>query len=186
MRWMGTALAVAVMMLMAAGCGGSSNESSSASTDTTGTETTSTQTTSGDETSTESTEPAESTETSAAESTGLTGACKDLVEVGQKYSEALAEAGSGADADIDVTAETFSAFADRVPEEVRDDFQTLADAFAAYANAVKGLDLKAGQVPNASQIAKLTAAMKSFNTGDVNKASTNIQEWVTKNCGTQP
>jgi hypothetical protein len=184
MRWMGAAVAVAALMLVAAGCGGSSDESSSA-TGTTTSETTSTETESTGTTDTESSESTDST-ASTDEVTGLTGACKDMAELGQKYSDALAKAGSGADNDLSVTASAFSEFADQVPDEIRGDFQTLADAVTAYAKALQGLDLKAGEVPSASQIAKLTEAAKSFSAADVTTASSNITAWVTKNCGTTP
>jgi hypothetical protein len=186
MRWMSAAVAAAALMLVAAGCGGSSSESSSAaaetttSSETTGMETTATETESSESTT------SEETGSTGSETTGLTGACKDLAEIGQKYSEALAKAGSGSDNDLGAAASAFSEFADQVPDEVKADFQTLADAFAVYAKALEGLDLKAGEVPSASQIAKLTEAAKSFNAGKVTQASANIEAWVTKNCGTSP
>jgi hypothetical protein len=183
MRWMSAAVAAAALMLVAAGCGGSSSESSSAAAETT----TSSETTGMETTATETgSTTSEETGSTGSETTGLTGACKDLAEIGQKYSEALAKAGSGSDNDLGAAASAFSEFADQVPDEVKADFQTLADAFAVYAKALEGLDLKAGEVPSASQIAKLTEAAKSFNAGKVTQASANIEAWVTKNCGTSP
>jgi hypothetical protein len=181
---MGAAVAVAALMLFAAGCGGSSSESSSASAETT------TSSESTETTSTESSEATTSETTDAAGSTGgataLTGACKDMADLGQKYGEALAQAGSGGDTDLSVTASAFSEFADQVPDEIKADFQTLADALSAYAKAMQGLDLQAGEVPSASEVAKLTEAAQSFSATEVTAASSNITAWVEKNCGTTP
>ena len=73
-----------------------------------------------------------------------------------------------------------------VPEEIRSAFQTMAKAYAKYAVALRGIDLKAGQVPDAATIAKLAKAAQSLNNQDLTKASTEISAWVTKNCSATP
>jgi len=69
-----------------------------------------------------------------------------------------------------------------VPEEIRDAFQTLAKAHTQYAVALKGLHFEAGQVPDASTMAKLAAAAKSLNGVELTKANTQISTWVSDNC----
>ena len=130
------------------------------------------------------TESSAETDTSSDATAGLTGACKDLAEVSEKFGEALSSVGGGADESLAATSEAFAGFADQVPDEVQDDFQALADAFAVYAEALEGMDLKAGAVPTADQIAELTEAAKSFDDAKVTQASANIQAWVTQNCST--
>jgi len=69
-----------------------------------------------------------------------------------------------------------------LPEEIRPAFQTLAKAYAQYAVALKGINFKAGQVPDASTIAKLSKAAQGLNNAGLTKANADITAWVTKNC----
>jgi hypothetical protein len=183
MRWIGVAAAVAALAFAAAGCGGSSDSSSEAAGDTAVTETSSsTDTTSStEETSTETT----STETSG-DLAGLSGECKDLAEAGQKFSAAIASSASAGNGDLDVTADAFKEFADQAPDELKDDFKVLAKVIAVYATALKDIDFKAGSTPTAEQIAKLTKLAQSFNSADVQKASTAIAAWGQEHCGVTP
>ena len=48
--------------------------------------------------------------------------------------------------------------------------------------ALKGLHFEAGQVPDASTMAKLAAAAKSLNGVELTKANTQISTWVSDNC----
>jgi hypothetical protein len=178
MRRMGAAAVVAALMLVAAGCGGSNEESSSAATETVTTEATTTET--------ETDMVTEETETTSSGVAGLTGACQDLVEVSQKFGEAMAAATGAGGNDLAATSKAFEAFADKVPDEVKDDFQALAEAFAVYADALKGLDLKAGSTPTAEQVAKLVEATQALDQEKLSKASAGIDAWVKENCGTTP
>lgn len=189
MRWIGWAALAAAVSLAASGCGGSSTNNSAAG-DTTQATTTSTDTTSTDTTSTDTT----STDTTASSSTDTTGSpdlsklasgkCKDFAEAAQHYSEALATAGTGGSGDLTKVAATFGEFAKQAPEEIRADFEEMAKAFAAYAQALSGLDLQSGKAPSASDIQKITEAAKVFNQAKLQTASEHVQKWVTENCGT--
>ena len=115
---------------------------------------------------------------------GLSGECQDLVEAGQAFGAALSSAtGNGSNDDLGATAEAYKAFASKAPDELKDDFEALADVIDEYAGAIRDLDLKPGDTPSASQIAKLVAISQSFNTADVQNASAAIAAWTTKNCG---
>jgi len=175
---MGAAVVVAALALVAAGCGGSNDEGSSAAAETVTTEAITTET--------ETDMVTDETETTSSGIEGLTGACQDLAEVSQKFGEAIAAATGGSGNDLEATAKAFEAFADEVPDEVKDDFQVLAEAFAVYADALKGLDLTAGSTPTAEQIAKLAEATKALDQDKLNKASAGIEAWVKENCGTTP
>lgn len=175
--WLGTAVAIAFLMLVAAGCGGSSDESSSASETTTSAETTTVDTGTSTEQSTGTTG---STDRSAAP----TDACTELDELGQKYSAALAQATSGTDASLGAIAVAISQLSSEVPDELQGDFKTIAGGIAAYAKAVQGLHLKPGDTPTPAQIAAITKAAKTFSTGEVGKAVNRVSAWVSKNCGT--
>lgn len=180
MRRMGAAALVAALMLVAAGCGGSNEESSAAAEKTVSTETVSTAT----ETETET--AADEAETTSTGVTGLTGACRDLAEVSQKFGEAMAAAASGTGSDLEATSKVFEAFADEVPDEVREHFQALAEAFAVYADALAGIDLKPGATPSAEQVAKLVQATQALDQEKLSKASAGIDAWVKENCGVAP
>ena len=55
-------------------------------------------------------------------------------------------------------------FADQAPEDIRDDFKTLADAYAKIADALEGVDLSSGETPSADVIAKLARLSQEIDT----------------------
>ena len=177
MRGILATLLVAMAVFLAAGCGGSSNDTaeSAATTDTAVTETTAaTETTSSDDTTTSD------TDTSVA---GLSEGCQDLANMSQEFAKALSAAGAdGPDADMEATAEAFEAFAERAPEEIQDAYKTVAAAFAQYAAALEGVDLSSGETPDPATIAKLAKAAQSLDSEELTQANTQIGTWVSENC----
>jgi hypothetical protein len=195
MRGFIAALLVGGTLFIAVGCGGSSNDAAgttatdtvvvteTVAADTTtaaDTTSTSTDTTSGETTSTDTTST--STGTSTPPATGLTPGCQKVADLSVGFGKALSAAGASGTTDLDKTAKAYEAFAQQVPEEIRPAFETLAKAYAQYAVALKGIDFKAGQVPDAATIAKLSRAAQSLNNQDLTKANADITAWVTKNC----
>ncbi len=83
---------------------------------------------------------------------------------------------------VAAASQAFADMADEVPAELSDDFQALADAFAGYADALKGITIKAGTAPTAAQIKQLAAAAKSLDQKAVEQASKNIDAWIQANC----
>ena len=170
-RWL-AALLLAALALFVAGCGGDDG-SDSASSDTAVVETES----SDDGTETEESDDA--TDTSATDDDGeLGGECLQFADLGAKLQGALG-AGGG---DIDSVSEVFDEIADRVPEEIRDDYQVLADNFKEFAEALEGVDLSSGATPDAETLAKLQEAAASMDQPEVQQASKNIEAWVAANC----
>ena len=177
MRGTLAALLVAVAVLLAAGCGGSSNDAAgtTVATDTASVDTTSsTDTSSGDTTSS-------GDGTSAA---GLSEGCQKVADLGEEFSKALGSAGATGNGQTDLAtiAKTYEAFAEKVPEEIRPAFRTLAVAFAKYSIALEGVDLSSGKTPDAATIAKLAKASKELSNGSLATANTEITAWVSKNC----
>jgi len=168
-------------MLVAAGCG-SSSKNSAATTEATTTEAATTEEATTEEATTEeaTTEAAttEATTTSALGGLVASGKCKDLQNLGQKYSEALS--GSGAGTDLKKTAQVIKEFADEAPSEIKSDFQVVADYMSKIAD-VAG-DLKPGQTPSATQLQKLQQLSTSIDTQKLTTASQHITAWVAKNC----
>ena len=171
MRWLTIAVAVFALVLVGAGCGGGDDEAS-------GTDTAViTDTTDTDETTTDETTTEETTEETDTDLSDLSGDCLEAV---QAYSAALAAAGAAGD--TDQSLEVFQEFADRAPEEIRDDFQVLAQAYAAYVAVLGDLDLQAGETPSAEQLQQLQEATASFDDPEVAAANERVSAWADENC----
>ena len=147
-------LLVVLVVLAAAGCG--KKKTTTSTTTTTVTEATATTTTAASETTTSG-----ETTTAASGLGALASAanCKQLSDLGQQISTAF----SGANGDIQKQAQVLKEFADQTPEDIRPDFETLADAYTEIASALKGVDLSGGKTPDAATLAKLVALSQKFN-----------------------
>jgi hypothetical protein len=164
MRWL--ALLVMALALVAAGCGGSDNESAAS-----------------DETATEETTSTEST-TTTEESTDtgdLSGVlddedCLRLASIGATFAQAITGATD------EEAAEAFQNLVDNVPDEIKADVQVLADWFADYSAKVKDIGIEAGQTPTAEQIQQLSAALADTNQEEVTAASQRLGTWANENC----
>ena len=88
----------------------------------------------------------------------------------------------GANGDVGKSAAIFKAFADKTPSDIRGDFETVAAALAKYADALKGVNLTSGQVPDAATIAKLTKLSSEIDQAKLTQAEQNISAWGAKNC----
>ena len=127
---------------------------------------------------------AATTTTTATTGSGATSLkdCGSLTDFGQAFSKAIsASAGSGV-AGLGAEADAFKTFANKAPAEIRDQLLIIGDALAKYAEALKGVDLKAGQVPNAETLAKLQAASKEISAPDVAAAGQKISAYVQAHC----
>ena len=172
MRWTAIALALLALVLVGAGCGGDDESASDTTTltDTTTDETTTDETTTDDETTT-------------GDDLGdlASGECADLVESGQKLSQALG-AGTPTDEDFDDVSQFFEEFADSAPEEIRADFQVLAEAWEVYADILPDLQVEPGETPDPEALARLQQATASIDQEEFAAASERINAWTTENC----
>ena len=175
MRRLVIVLAVLALSVVGAGCGGGDDESS-ASGDTTATETVTEDTT--EETTTE--ETTEDTDTTASGGV-LTGDCLEAVAAFAALGQAVAAAGASGD-DAEDSARVFQEFADKAPEEVRDDIQVLGEAYAAYIAVLSNIGLQVGETPSADQIQELEQAAEALSQPEVTAASTNFESWASTNC----
>jgi ABC-type glycerol-3-phosphate transport system substrate-binding protein len=172
-KLMGAALLVAAVLAVA-GCGGGSKSSAPAPPTVTVGATTTTP---------PATTPATTTTTTSS-SGGPTSLknCGSLTNFGQEFSKAIsASAGSGV-AGLGAEADAFKTFANKAPAEIRDQLLIIGDALTKYAEALKGVDFKAGQVPSADTLAKLQAASKSISAPDVAAAGQKISAYVQAHC----
>jgi hypothetical protein len=166
MRWL--SILVLALALVAAGCGGGDDDSSAS--DTTTVEETTTEETTDDGTAT-------SGDFDFADED-----CRGLVAAFLGVSQAFAAAAGGSDAELQEQAEAFSEFADDVPEEIRADVQTLADAYGQYIDVLQDAGLQPGELPTAEQAQQLQDALQAVGTADVTAASERLGTWTTENC----
>ena len=172
MRWLTIAVvALSALVLVGAGCGGDDEEAS----DTTTLTDTTTDDTTNDDTTTDETDSGDSDFDLAS------GECAELVEAGTKLSEAFGAAGSGTE-DLDDVSTFFDEFADSAPEEIRADFQILADAWDEYAEILPELQVDPGETPDPEALAKLQQALASIDQQEVAAASQRISAWAEENC----
>jgi ABC-type glycerol-3-phosphate transport system substrate-binding protein len=170
MRWL--AVLVLAVALVAAGCGGGDEEA--ASNETTIEETLTEDTTTDEETTTEETTD---------DTTDLSGVladedCLALASVGATIGAAFA----GASGTSTESTEELQELADKVPDEIKADVQTLAAAFAEYADKLQEIGIEAGATPNAEQLQQLQAAIASLDQQELTAASERIEAWATENC----
>jgi hypothetical protein len=170
-----TVLLLAVLALLAAGCGGDDSNEASSDTDTAIVE----QTT-GEDTSEDATETSagEATETNAEDETTVSGECAELAGLGTKIAQAI----SGSNADVEQASKLFDELASKVPEEIRADFQVIAKNFSKIAEKLKDLNLSAGGTPSPEDLAKLQELTASLSSPEVTAAGQRIQDWAEKNC----
>ena len=173
MRWL--SILVLALALVAAGCGGSDDDSA-ASDDTTIEETTTTETTT-DETTTDG----ETTDTDA-DFDFANEECRSLVAAFLGVSQAFAGAAGGSNEELQEQAEAFAQYADDVPEEIQADVQTLADAYGQYIEVIQDAGIEPGEIPTAEQAQELQEALASVGTADVTAASERLSAWTTENC----
>ena len=174
------AVPVAALLLVIAGCGGSSN---SAEDSTTAIESTGgTDTTAGTDTGagTDTTSSADTTDSDLEVSFE---GCPELTDLSAEVSKAFQTATSGTgEADLDAIVDAYDKFSDEAPEEIRDAFKTLAGAFEQYAEVLGDIDLSSGETPTADDVAKMAEAAKSFSDAKLTAATAEIEAWVQKNC----
>ena len=163
MRWL--SILVVALALVAAGCGGS-NDESAASDETTVEETT----TSTDESTTD-------TSTTDTSISGVLGDkdCLALASAGAAFAQAVTGATD------DEAAAAFEKLANDVPDEIKADVQTLADWYATYTAKLKDIGITAGQTPTAAQLQQLQTAISS-DTSEVQAASQRLEAWSQENC----
>ena len=159
-------LLLAVLALVAAGCGG--DDASDASGDT---ETTIVEETTGDEMT--------ETEDAADDGAGALGEnCAELAGIGSRLAQSL----SGQAGDLDEAQELFDEIADQVPDEIKDDYEVVAENFGKIAEGLKDLDLGSGGTPSAEDLQKLQELTASLDSAEVREASENISAWAEQNC----
>ena len=169
------ALTLAAVVILAAGCGGGGHKSATTNTQAAAAKAQAAAAKAA------AAAAAAKANTTAAGLSGLatTANCRQLANLSAEFSTALQGTNSK---DVKKTAAILKQFADKTPSEIRPDFETVANDYAKIAEALQGVNLKAGSVPNPAAILKLQKLATSIDTAALAKASTNIGTWAQKNC----
>lgn len=159
------ALVLLAGLLVLAGCGGGGKKS--AATTTTAAKTT-------------TAAAAAKTTTAAAALSGVASAanCRELGDLGTRFSAALT--GASQKADVKKVAELLREFAAKTPKEIRPDFKLLADDYGKLADALGSF--KAGSAPDPQALARLQQVSSEIDTTKLSQASQRIAGWLQKNC----
>jgi hypothetical protein len=173
----------ATLVFAFTGCGGDDNSAA----DTTTTETTTTETTTTEDTETTETTETETTETEDTDTTdtdttalgdfATSENCAEFAEIGSKISEAF----TGGETDLDQASDAFAELTAAAPDEIKDDFQVIADAYNKLADALQGVDLTSTN-PDPEALAKITQISQELDQAKLTQASTNIANWAKDNC----
>ena len=161
----------------AAGCGSSKSPTSSTTTTAAAATTTAAATTAAAATTT-------TAATSTAASSGGLGSlgsasnCLQLANLGSTISKAFL----GAAGDPTKEAALLQQFAAAAPAAIKADFQTIADAMAKVASALKGVNLSSGKTPDPATLSKLSQLSSQLNVQALTTASQHIAAWAAANC----
>lgn len=173
MRLQAASLSVlALVAVLASGCGSSAKKAASTSTPTT----TAASTTAAPATTTAV------TTTGGTSSFAGTEDCAKLSALGAEIAKAI-QPGANLESLIASERTALATMAKSVPAEIRSDFQTFVAAFDAYAQAIVKLGLKPGATPSAAQLSELAQAAKGFSTPKLQQAEQHLATWAQQNCG---
>lgn len=112
------------------------------------------------------------------------GECAEVVAAMAAASSGISAAMSGSGSDLEQSIEAMQAFAAEAPEEIREDFQMLAEAYARIGQALadSGYDPASGQPPSAEAMAALQAAGDEMNSAEFQAASERISAYFDAEC----
>jgi hypothetical protein len=110
--------------------------------------------------------------------------CAQVVAAMASAYSGSAAAMTGGSPDLQASVDQLEAFAASAPEEIRDDMQTIAAAYATMMQAFadSGYDPASGQAPTPEQVAALQQATAAINTAEFQQASDNVSAWFEEQC----
>ena len=122
----------------------------------------------------------EATTTGPDDLSGLasTGNCKELANLGQKFSSALS--GAASSEDLKKEAGLLKEFAAKTPQDIRARLRGLCRLRRKGRGRVQGIT--PGQTPSPTQIAALQKLSTEIDQAKLTAASQHIAGWVTPNC----
>jgi hypothetical protein len=114
-----------------------------------------------------------------------TGECRDAAEAFLSAAEGALGFLDGPDSQMDDAVDQLRAFADVAPDEIKDDFETVVDAYGELAEAFADLDFdpSSGEAPSDEVMQQLEEIGSRFQESDLQEASDNISAWFDEHCG---
>jgi hypothetical protein len=159
-----TALLLLMLALAAAGCGGSGKKSTTAAAVEPATSSATTTESAG-------------TTTGGAASTTKSKSCKQLTTLANRVSAAFSNSNPK---NIQQNAKILKQFADQTPDQIRPDFELLADDVQKIADSLHGV--KNPNSPTPAERQKIQQAAAQINQAKLTAAIRHISTWSQKNC----
>jgi hypothetical protein len=112
---------------------------------------------------------------------------KDCVEAATAYAAAVTSAGqvfAGAGENVESDLEKLQAYADKAPDEIKDDLKVVAEAYSDFVTGYADIDYDAtsGKPPTQEQADALEELGKKLDNDEVTAASDNVSAWFDENC----
>lgn len=168
----GVAIVLSALVVVAAGCGGGSKNSTPGTTH-----------------STTATIKVVSVPVSSGSGSSFASAknCQDLAGLAAKVASAVSASSSSTTNPttlLQTESNELHALAQAAPSDIRGDFQTFSTAFSGFLQALQKSGYKFGSKtpPTAAQIGQLTKAAQSFNEPKLRQAELHLQAWAKQNC----
>jgi hypothetical protein len=118
------------------------------------------------------------------EDVDLSDISEECIEASLAYTAVVGQSAAAFTGDteaVENSADKLKEFADKAPDEIKDDFETMAETLEKYYEELKDLDLGSG-TPSAGDIAKIAAAGQVLQDADFETASNRVSDWVDENC----
>jgi hypothetical protein len=122
--------------------------------------------------------------TSTDDDVDLSDISEECIDASLAYSAVISQSAAAFTGDTDAvedSADKLKEFADKAPDEIKDDFEAMAETLEKYYEELEDLDLGSG-TPSAGEIAKIVAAGELLQEADFQAASGRVSEWVEENC----
>jgi hypothetical protein len=163
-----SAVLVAGLVALAAGCGGGGSSASATQSATTTISKSATTTT--------------SSSSSGSRFANATN-CQELAGIAAKAAAAVETSGNSGNA-LQTESSELQALAQAAPSDIKGDFQEFATAFSGFLHTLQASGYKLGSKtpPTAAQAAALAKAAKSFDTPKLKQAEQHLSAWGHQNC----
>ena len=166
-RWMRLLVTLGLVLGGFVACGGGDDDDSSSAS-------------ANDKPDTESAEDAGDAAANAADFAGFDEDCQDAVAAMSSVAAGASAAFGGGGTDISDSIETFRQFADRAPDEIKDEMQLMAKAYGDFVEALGDYDPSSGEAPPQ----EVMDAIAKLDNDELSAASEKVSSYFEEHCGT--
>ncbi|MCP9485015.1 MAG: hypothetical protein MSC30_04090 [Gaiellaceae bacterium MAG52_C11] len=104
--------------------------------------------------------------------------CVELAGISATFTRSL----KGQTGSLDDVRFLLDEIADTVPAEIEDDYEVVVDGFGKIAEALKDVDYAFGTTQTPEDLQKLRKLARTLDSGKVQGAARNIEVWAEQNC----